>query len=348
MDEDAVAGRVGARLYAPSRTTDGGAAQLSACGAEGADAVGEVFAVGVADRQYRDVGDTVVIGVGDRGCGERLASLSDGRVLVFPARGADLLAGVDVASAQTRERVAVGWISLSTIAGQCRDGNALVGGDAREFGEESAGGDRLCLVGVTDTPECASGARATMSRSAPAWRVLSCDTSSTMTVVPARTGSSRTRVRKLAVVCAARPADWSSPTALCVVASTTTSRPAARWASAAACSAVVLPNPAGAANTRTDAPSPHSTRTASAWSTPNGLGVTTIACSTSVSSMELAGLAINCRNVPRTWSSTARCSTVDHSAGRRRWASGTSRTTNAESKNRRDTSTIWFDVEAAA
>ena len=154
-------------------------------GTDGADAVGEVFAVGVADRQYRDAVGAVVTGVGDRGRGERVTRLIDR-----------------------------------------------------------------------------------------------------------------------------------------VVASTTTSRSAARWAGAAACSAVVLPNPAGAANTRTDAPSPHSTRTASAWSTPSDLGVTAIACSTSASSMELPGIAINWRNVPRTWSSTARCSTVDHSAGRRRWSVG--------------------------
>ena len=75
------------------------------------------------------------------------------------------------------------------------------------------------------------------------------------------------------MVCASRPASRSSAVALCVGASTTTCRPAACWAAAAACRAVVLPNPAGATRVRTDGPAPHSTRTASAWSSPRTLAL---------------------------------------------------------------------------
>ena len=153
-----------------------GAAQLPTCGADGADAVGQVFAVGVADRQYRDVVDTVVIGVGDRRRGERVTGLTDRVVFVFPAvLGADLLAGVDVASAETRERVTFGRILLPAILGEHRDWKALNYGEAREFADEPAGGDRLCLVHVTHTPELrvrAPGPRCRRARRLGACRVV--------------------------------------------------------------------------------------------------------------------------------------------------------------------------------
>ena len=63
MEEDAVAGGVGARVGSPAGALEGRAAELAAGGAEGADAVGEVFAVGVADREDGDVLGAVPVGV---------------------------------------------------------------------------------------------------------------------------------------------------------------------------------------------------------------------------------------------------------------------------------------------
>ena len=100
VHEDAITGGVDARVGSPARALECRAAELAAGGADGADPIGEVFAVGVADREDRDVLGTVPVGVCDCRVRERVAGLEWCRVFVFPAVAvADRLAVVDVAGA---------------------------------------------------------------------------------------------------------------------------------------------------------------------------------------------------------------------------------------------------------
>ncbi len=119
VDEDPVACRVGAGVGSPGRSGEGGAAQFAAGGAQGADAIGEVFAVGVADGEDGDVLGAVAIGVDGRGAGEALAGVDGSGALVFPAvAGADLVAGVEVADPVAGERLAFGRVVLAAVLGE--------------------------------------------------------------------------------------------------------------------------------------------------------------------------------------------------------------------------------------
>ena len=71
------------------------------------------------------------------------------------------------------------------------------------------------------------------------------------------------------MVMAGTPAWRSSPAAWLVAASPTTGCPAVVAATAAACTVVVFPNPAGAIRLRIARAPSHSARTASAWSPPS-------------------------------------------------------------------------------
>ena len=75
VHEDAITGGVDAWGGSPARTLECRAAELAAGGADGADPIGEVFAVGVADREDRDVLGAVSVGVRDCCVRERVASL---------------------------------------------------------------------------------------------------------------------------------------------------------------------------------------------------------------------------------------------------------------------------------
>ena len=73
---------------------------------DGAYPVGEqVFAVGVAHGQHRDVFDAMTIRIGDRGLRERLVGLGQAGEFVFPAvAGTDDLARVDITGPVGGER----------------------------------------------------------------------------------------------------------------------------------------------------------------------------------------------------------------------------------------------------
>ena len=81
---------------------------------------------------------------------------------------------------------------------------------------------------------------------------------------------------------------------------------------------------------------------------PSCLGSAAIARSTTPTSIGARGVAANVWMPARSRSSTARCSTVDHSAGRRRSMLGTSRTTRPDARNRSDTPTISSVVSRPA
>ncbi len=116
VHEDAIAGGVDARGGSPARTLECRAAELASGGADGADPIGEVFAVGVADREDRDLLGAVSVGVRDGCVRERVACLEWCRVFVFPALAAsDRLALVDVAGAQAGQGALFGGVALAAV-----------------------------------------------------------------------------------------------------------------------------------------------------------------------------------------------------------------------------------------
>ena len=148
VHEDAITGGVDAWGGSPARALERRAAELTAGGADGADPIGEVFAVGVADREDRDVLGAVSVGVCDCCVRERVASLEWCRVFVFPAVAAsDRLALVDVAGAQSGQGALFGGVALAAVLDQGRPRDDTVGCEALDFGDQAAGGDRLGLVG---------------------------------------------------------------------------------------------------------------------------------------------------------------------------------------------------------
>ncbi len=154
MDEDAVTGGVDARVGSPARSGRRGAAEFPSGGADGADAIGEVFAVGVTDGEDGDVFGTGAVGVANGGFGERVAGVGGRVEFVFPAVcGADGAAGVDVAGAVVRQRCSFGGIVLAPVLAERRGRDHTCAGEAFEFDDEAAGGDGLCLVGVAHTPQ---------------------------------------------------------------------------------------------------------------------------------------------------------------------------------------------------
>ena len=81
---------------------------------------------------------------------------------------------------------------------------------------------------------------------------------------------------------------------------------------------------------------------------PSCLGSSAIARSTTPTSSRAPGVAASAWRPARSRSSTARCSTVDHSGGRRRSTLGASRTTSPDARNRSDTATISSVVSRPA
>jgi hypothetical protein len=142
VDEDAVTGRVGARFQTPAGSKECGSAQLSARYTDGADSIGEVFAVRVAHREHRDVFDPETIGIGDRRQRQLVAGLSDRAVFVFPpVSGADLLADLDVTTSEPFERDPFGLILLSAVLGQRRGGDPPGGGEPFKLADQSTSRD---------------------------------------------------------------------------------------------------------------------------------------------------------------------------------------------------------------
>ncbi len=154
VDEDAVTGGVDARVGSPARSGRGRAAEFTARGAEGADPIREVFAVGVTDGEDGDVFGTDAVRVANGGFGERLAGVGGSGEFVFPTVcGADGAAGVDVAGAVVRQRCSFGGIVLASVLAERRGRDHAGAGEAFEFDDEAAGGDGLGLVGVAHTPQ---------------------------------------------------------------------------------------------------------------------------------------------------------------------------------------------------
>ena len=185
VDEDPVAGGVDARVGTPAGAGEGGAAQLAAGGADGPDAVGEVFAVGVAHGEHGDVLGAVAVGVFDRGGGERLAGVARGGRVRVPSRAR------------------CGWPGWrrGRRPGSGRGRRARLGGVGGGSPSSTAAGMSPCSASrsssaarppaATDWAWRASpthhswapGVAATASRRAAASRVPTWDTSSTITVV---------------------------------------------------------------------------------------------------------------------------------------------------------------------
>ena len=117
VHEDAIAGGVDASRGSPTRPLECRAAELTAGGADGADPIGEVFAVGVADREDRDLLGAVSVGVRDCGVRERVACLERCRVFVFPA-----LALVGSPGSRRRRRRA-GWPGRAVRRGRVGGGS---------------------------------------------------------------------------------------------------------------------------------------------------------------------------------------------------------------------------------
>ena len=108
----------------PPRTGDRRPGDGAGVGEAAADAIGEVFGLGVGD----DEGDRVLGAVGDDvggdGVGHRPSGVLGGGAGVFPSVvAAQLLRGERVAAAQEVEGVAVVGVDLAAVDGQLGGGN---------------------------------------------------------------------------------------------------------------------------------------------------------------------------------------------------------------------------------
>jgi hypothetical protein len=154
VDQDAVAGGVAALAVSPGGPGQLGAVDLAGRPEPAADPVGDVFAVGVGDREGGDAGGSVGGDVSNDGGGEGFAGGVRGAEIVLPAvSAADCLAGGHEAGPVDGEGVAFGGVELAAVLGQVRGGDVPVGAEAGEFGAEPAGSYRLGLVRVTQAPQ---------------------------------------------------------------------------------------------------------------------------------------------------------------------------------------------------
>jgi hypothetical protein len=154
VDEDAVAGGVAALAMSPGGPGEVGAVDLAGRLEPAPDPVGEVFTVGVRDREGHDPGRAVGGDVSDDGGGERFPGGVGGTEVVFPAVvAADGLAGGDEPGPVEGEGVAFGRVELTAVLGQLRRGDLIVRAEAGEFGAETTGPHRLGLVGITQAPQ---------------------------------------------------------------------------------------------------------------------------------------------------------------------------------------------------
>src|SRR5207302_1191742 len=158
VDQDPVADGVAALAVVPGGTDQFRAADVTGVLETLADAVGEVFAVGVGDGEGDDTGGTVGGGVGGDGSGEGFPGGVGGAEVVFPAvLGADGLAEGDVAGPVVGQRLALGGFELAAVLGELRSGDPAFVAEAGEFGAKTAGPHCLGLVGITKAPEPGAG-----------------------------------------------------------------------------------------------------------------------------------------------------------------------------------------------
>ena len=209
------------------------------------------------------------VDVGDDGVGQRFAGGVGGAEVVFPAvvgggwpgwwrRGRPGSGPARVRSAGSS------WRRLSVSGGA---GIRPSVAEAGEFGAEAAGPDRLGLVGIPEAPQpgAGGGGHGGEDDLGVGGGDLGHLVEDDDRCRAARRAPSRA---KRAMVMAGIPAWRSSPAAWLVAARPTPGGPAVVAATAAACTVVVLPNPAGAISERRAGPAAHRARTASAWSAP--------------------------------------------------------------------------------